>query len=306
MQKYTFSLVRYAIPVLMAALTCGCMKINPVYYSTLDTELTYSGRCKVAVAVQDARSRVVNGETTQSTIGEIVSASFKRSPLTTDDGRSLAEITADAVINAFSKKGFDVLRISTSPVDTPEAIMDKVNNSSPDHSVVITINEWWSSVLKNADLAYDLTLVLYDSKGEVLVEISEQGNKAFMLEAEETAETSTEDLGWGADTAPPPPPVEEPSKNDQDAFPVETTTEKTETATKETDTEETETEEAETEEVETPERDLNHEIFLFYQHLVKGMLNDPRMPKLMDRFDTGKTQEKPSATEEALAPAGTF
>ncbi len=203
MQKHTFSLVRYAIPVLMAALTCGCIKINPVYYSTLDTELTYSGRCKVTVAVQDARSRVVNGETTQSTIGEIVSASFQRAPLTTDDGRSLAVITADAVINAFSKKGFDVLRIKTSPVDTPEAIMDKVNNSSPDHSVVITINEWWSSVLKNADLVYDLTLVLYDSKGEVLVEISEQGNKAFMLEAEETAETSTEDLGWGADPAPP-------------------------------------------------------------------------------------------------------
>ena len=56
MQGYAFSLIRSAIPVLVAALACGCTTSNPVYYSTLNPELTYSGRCRVAVAVHDARS----------------------------------------------------------------------------------------------------------------------------------------------------------------------------------------------------------------------------------------------------------
>ncbi len=309
--------IRFAITVLVAALACGCGGSNPVYYSTLNPELTYSGRCRVTVAVHDARPRVVNGEANQSLVGEIASSSMKRVPLITASGRPLAEITADALIKVFSKKGFDVVRIRTSPVDTSEAILDKVNSAGADHGVVITINEWWSSVLKNADLVYDLTLVLYDSKSAVLLEISEQGNKAFGTEAGETAETSTEDLGWGAAPETSDPSVEEPVMGDQDAFADEATgtapaTKETETATEETETatEETETttEEAETttEETETDTPDLNREIFLFYQQLVAGMLNDPRMPKLMNRFDTGKTVEKPSPTEEPLAPAGTF
>ena len=237
---------------------------------------------------------------------------MKRVPLTTASGRPLAEITADALIKAFSKKGFDVVRIRTSPVDTSEAILGKVNSAGADHGVVITVNEWWSSVLKNADLVYDLTLVLTDSEGAVLLEIAEQGNKAFGKDAGKTAETSAEDLGWGAAPAPPATSVEEPSVSDQDAFVDEATTTETVPATEETETttEETETttEEAETatDETEAGAPDLNHEIFLFYQQLVAGMLNDPRMPKLMNRFDTGKTVEKPSPTEEPLAPAGTF
>ncbi len=305
MQGHPVSLIRYTIPVLVTALACGCGASNLVDYSTLNPELTYSGRCRVAVAVHDARSRVVKGETSQSLVGEVASSSMKRVPLTTASGRPFAEITADALIRVFSKKGFDMVRIRTSPVDASEAIFDKVNAAGADHGVVITINEWWSSVLKNADLVYDLTLVLFDSKGAVLLEISERGNKAFGMDAGETAETSTEDLGWGADPELPDPSVEEPSTGDQDAFADEATTTETAPATEKTETTTDETETT-TDETETGDQDLNHEIFLFYQQLVAGMLNDPRMPKLMNRFDTGKTVKKPSATEEPLSPAGTF
>ena len=318
--------IRIAITILVAALACGCVTSNPVYYSTLNPELTYSGRCRVAVAVHDARSRVIKGETSQSSVGEVASSSMKRVPLTTASERPLSEITADALIKVFSQKGFDVVRIRTTPTNTSKAILDKVNNAGADHGVVITINEWWSSVLKNADLVYDLTLVLYDSKGDVLLEVSEKGNKAFGQEVGDTAKTSTEDLGWGAAPEPSDPAVEEPVMGDQDAFAAEATTtetvpatEETETATDETEAakeepeaakEETEaaTDEADaaTDEADAGAGDLNNEIFLFYQQLVGGMLNDPRMPKLMNRFDTGKTQEKPSPTAEPLAPAGSF
>ncbi len=312
MQGPAFSLIRFAVPVLVAAFACGCAATNLVEYSSLNPELTYSGRCRVAIAVHDARPRVVSGESSQSLVGEVASSSVQRVPLTIAGGHPLSEITADALIKVFSVKGFDVVRIRTTPTDSSKTILDKVNTAGADHGIVITINEWWSSVLKNAALVYDLTLVLYDSKGAVLVEVSEQGNKAFGMEVEEAEETSTEDLGWGAVPESPDPSVEEPSMGDQDAFADEATateaapaTEKTETKTEETEAA-TDEVEAATDEAEADAVDLNHEIFLFYQQLVGGMLNDPRMPKLMNRFDTGKTQEKPSPTEEPLAPAGTF
>ncbi len=303
MQKCAFSLIRLAIPVLVAALACSCAATNLVEYSSLNPELTYSGRCRVAIAVHDARPRVVSGESSQSLVGEVASSSVQRVPLTIAGGHPLSEITADALIKVFSVKGFEAVRIRTTPTDTSKAILGKVNTAGADHGIVITINKWWSSVLKNAALVYDLNLVLYDSKGAVLVEVSERGEKAFGEEVGGNAETSTEDLGWGAAPEPTDPAVEKPVMGDQDAFADEATgtataTEETETVTKETETV--------TEEAETGAPDLNREIFLFYQQLVAGMLNDPRMPKLMNRFDTGKTQEKPSPTSEPLAPAGSF
>jgi hypothetical protein len=295
-----------------AASAIGCGGSLVVDYSTVAPALNYSGRRAVAVAVQDARPRIVSGQAEPTAVGETRAVGGKQAHLLTGDGRTLAALTADAVAGALRDKGFDAKIVAIDPTTDRAAAEQALLAGKPDYAFLLTINKWWSALHKRSVLAWDLVLDVYDADGQRIAQSTAAGEQPYDEQGAPIVAKIEESSDWGEAPAPepepaappvttePPPAATEPPPatsdpeafGDPDAFGGAAAAAKPaagkQPAPAKNAAPEKAPEPAPEPEPEDPHATVLRHVVASYEARLAELLNNPDIPREMTRFDTGK------------------
>lgn len=122
----------------------------------------------MALAVQDARPDVVNGERKDTFIG------FRRSlygipyPAHTESRKPFAQDLSNLLIRALKLGKTPAEAVGVSPFGGRPAAIEALRKSGAERLLLIEIRDWWSDTLIHTDLHYDLKLTVFNAQGEEL------------------------------------------------------------------------------------------------------------------------------------------
>ncbi len=130
--------------------------------------LTYSGKGRVNVAVHDRRPNVVNDNSEQNRVGRLRSRFGISRHLATASGHPLAQDLTESLQHALDEAGFETANTTIYPNESEATARSRVLAGAPRRALLLRIDRWDIDARKNPTLSYDLTLDLYDARGERL------------------------------------------------------------------------------------------------------------------------------------------
>lgn len=144
-------------------------------YSTLMLPLTPVAAESVAVAVIDERPYVVNGEESAAYVGRMPGRYRNTVDVKTASGRPLADLVADAVVEAYRRQG-----VTATAVPVPEegglpAALSAAAATGAERVLVVRIGEWQTHSLLRVEESWQLEATVHDPSGEMLGRRASQG-----------------------------------------------------------------------------------------------------------------------------------
>lgn len=144
-------------------------------YGTLMLALTPTAAESVAVAVIDERPYVVNGEESPSYVGTMAGRYRNTVDVKTASGRPLAEVVADAVVEAYRRHG-----VTASAVPPPgdgglPAALSAAAAAGAERLLVVRIGEWQTNSVLRVEERWQLEASVHDAAGEMLGRRASQG-----------------------------------------------------------------------------------------------------------------------------------
>jgi len=121
-----------------------------------------------AVAAQDRRPYVVNGEKPENFVGLSRGGYGNPFNVTTASGNPLAIDIRDTVIAALKKNGVDAEPVALRPAQADPRQSLLVLNK--DRSLLFVVSEWKSDTYMNTALIYDMRLTVLDKSGREIAE----------------------------------------------------------------------------------------------------------------------------------------
>ena len=170
------SLVKLGAALLVAAVLGGCAFGRS--YSYADTPIGMQGVSSggsVAVAVQDERPYVLSGAKTDRFVGLMRGGFGNPFDVSTKSGGPLADELRDAIINALKARGISANAVAIPLRESSATARQKMMDAKARRSVLATMREWKSDSMLNTDLHYDVTLTVYDERGNALASSSIKG-----------------------------------------------------------------------------------------------------------------------------------
>ncbi len=160
--------LRLLFVLLMLPVLGACAVGNQHDYKT---EIPNTGAKVVgtaAVAAQDRRPYVVNGEKPEKFVGLSRGGYGNPFDVTTVSGNPLAIDIRDTVIAALKKNGVDAEPVALQPAQAdPRQALVGLNR---DRSLLFVVSEWKSDTYMNTALLYDMRLTVLDKSGREIAE----------------------------------------------------------------------------------------------------------------------------------------
>jgi hypothetical protein len=153
----------------------GCAVGQKIRYNDAGLELNASGNIQVAVATQDCRAYVKDGEKDRMYVGNFRGGFGNPWDLSTESGKPLADDMSTVICASLEKKGFACTPVSVEPNESQIQITSKLKAANAKSMILLTINEWLSSTYQNTGLTYDLVLTIMDNQGSKLAGKSVKG-----------------------------------------------------------------------------------------------------------------------------------
>lgn len=152
--------------LLGVALLGGCAFGRTYSYSDVPIAMqAISSSGSVTVAVVDDRPYVLSGGKPDRFVGLMRGGFGNPFDVNTQSGGPLAEEVRDAIVKSLKARG-----ISGTPVAIPSgtsvaAAKRKLLETKPRRGVLVDLREWKSDSMINTDLHYDVTLTVFDDRG---------------------------------------------------------------------------------------------------------------------------------------------
>lgn len=153
---------------LVALLLSACAKGNRYDYHTVLPALAASTPHEVAVAVQDRRPYILDGDKTASFVGLQRGGWHIPFDVTTLSGRYLAEDFTIAVVNGLERKGIMAKILAISSGTDPSEVVEALAGSGAQRWLLITLYQWKSDTFVDIAMFYDLSAEVFDQRGKRL------------------------------------------------------------------------------------------------------------------------------------------
>lgn len=167
-------IIRSIAVLSLGLLVTGCAVGRKISYHETQPVLSVSGTSQIAVAAQDNRPYVKNGEKTNNYVGNFRGGFGNPWDVTTASGQPLAEDMSSVICASFRKQGFSCKTVTVGPNESNVAV--KLEKEHADKLLLLTINQWYSSTYQNTGLEYDLNLNVMNGSGRTLAEKKLQGD----------------------------------------------------------------------------------------------------------------------------------
>lgn len=154
----------------------GCAVGNKYAYHQVTPELKANTGHSVAVAAQDQRSYVQNGEKQPDFVGLQRGGFGNPFNVSTASGKPLAEDMAAAIVRSLKDKGVKTVSVQVNPTDDMNAVITALNNANAQRLILLSLKHWKSDTYNNVGLAYDLVLQVFDAKGNQLAQKQVSGD----------------------------------------------------------------------------------------------------------------------------------
>jgi hypothetical protein len=159
----------------VAAILGGCAFGQQYSYSDVPIAMgSVSSAGTVALGVQDQRSYVLSGNKSERFVG-LQRGGFGNPFDVTTASAPLADEYRDAIARAMKARGIAVTPVTIAMRDPTSAAKQKVLDAKARRAVLVTMREWKSDTMMNTDLHYDVTLNVYDERGNQLAESTIKG-----------------------------------------------------------------------------------------------------------------------------------
>ena len=155
----------------------GCAAGNRYDYSP-SIALPIRGGGDLGLAVVDNRQYVLSGKKTPDFVGLQRGGFGNPFNVTTKSGQALADDMTESLKNALGTVGFDVRNVYFSSPDGA-VIAEAIRESRLPRTVVLRVDEWKTDAMMNLRLVYDLTLTVFDSKGESIASAQDKGDETL-------------------------------------------------------------------------------------------------------------------------------
>jgi hypothetical protein len=160
---------------LILALSTGCAVGNKHQYAGVAPNLTVETSRTTAVAVQDRRPYVLDGDKDPKFVGIQRGGFGNPFDVTTESGRPLANDMCQAIVAALKKRNVAATPVDVLPKATDDEAKQVLLTASADRQILIRLIEWKSDTYQNTALIYDVRLSVFDAGGKLLVENARQG-----------------------------------------------------------------------------------------------------------------------------------
>ena len=156
---------------LVVSLAGGCaVGVTHRYHDSI-ADLQATGAGVLVVAVQDARSYVVNGEKAPSFVGLSRGGYGNPFDVTTETGRPLATDMAESMCRSLQRKGYGCSVLDTQLKATKSGTVlrahavEAARQRKAARVLFLVLNEWKSDTYQNTALLYDVVLMVLKSDG---------------------------------------------------------------------------------------------------------------------------------------------
>ena len=132
---------------------------------------------KIAIAVHDQRSYVLDSSKVPSYCGNMRSGVGIPYDITTKSGNPVATEMDSIIFNALVKCGNSVQKITTSPQQKTDQVIENLKITDADRLIYIKILEWKTDTYMKADLYCLINLFVYNPDGELLAETTVKASR---------------------------------------------------------------------------------------------------------------------------------
>lgn len=169
--------IRLAFTLACSLALSACAVGNKHQYAATPIEVSSSTAQEVAIAVQDQRPYVRDGDKTADFVGIQRGGFGNPFDVTTESKKPLADDFAVAIAAALRKKNVTV-SVAAAPVEaSPESIQADLRKSGAGRLILLALREWKSDTYTNTALIYNLSLSVLSADGVVLAEKGAQGDE---------------------------------------------------------------------------------------------------------------------------------
>jgi len=159
-----------SVVVATVFITSGCA----IQYHDINPETTLHLHGNIAVGVQDRRPYVVTGDKAETFVG--LARGGLRNPfdVNTQSGSPLAKDFRAAIVSLLKRGGATVTEVEFKPSTSGYDVRQSLAQTGADKSVLLTLREWKSDTYVRTALYYNIELIVFGSKNDVL------GNKTLV------------------------------------------------------------------------------------------------------------------------------
>ena len=169
--------MRALLVVLVAFLLAGCAVGRTAGYSDAAVNIPGASVSNVALAlaVQDRRSYVVSGNKPEKFVGIQRGGFGNPFDVNTTSGAPVATDLRDAIAKGLKSKGYHVTPVTVAPGDANDAVKRKLLEARSRRSALIVLNELKSDSMMNSGVSYNMTLTVFDERGNALANSAARG-----------------------------------------------------------------------------------------------------------------------------------
>jgi hypothetical protein len=151
-------------------LLSGCAVGQKISYNDEGLDLKATGNIQVAVASQDIRPYIKDGERDRSYVGKFRGGFGNPFNVNTESGKPFADDMSSVICSSLKQKGFSCTPVLVEPNESLSQITNKLQATNAKSLILITISEWLSDTYHLTYLHYDMLLTVMDNQGIKLAE----------------------------------------------------------------------------------------------------------------------------------------
>lgn len=161
--------------LLLLSATSGCAVGNKHAYTGITPDLLAQSDYTTAVAVQDRRPYVLDGDKDENFVGVQRGGFGNPFDVTTTSGKALASDICSTIVAALERRNIEAVPVEASPKATDAEVKKILISTSNDRLVLIQLVEWKADTYQNTALIYDIRLSVLDETGASIAESARQG-----------------------------------------------------------------------------------------------------------------------------------
>ncbi len=163
-----------SVVVATVFITSGCAVGVKHQYHDINPETTLHIHGNIAVGVHDRRPYVVTGDKAETFVGLTRGGYGNPFDVNTESGSPLAKDFRAAIVSLLKRSGATVTEVEFKPSASGVDVRQFLTQTGADKSVLLTLREWKSDTYMSTALHYDIELIVFGSKNDVL------GNKTLV------------------------------------------------------------------------------------------------------------------------------
>lgn len=162
--------------IFLVTIVSGCAIGNKHSYHQIDMKFNPKGITRLSVATFDQRDYIKNGNKEPDFVGLQRGGYGNTFDVTTVSGKSLAEDMTTSIVQSLKSHGVDAIPvIVTHELPIKKVTLELPSKNKTSRSLLLVLKEWKSDTMQRTALIYDVTMLILDEEGDVLIAKSLKG-----------------------------------------------------------------------------------------------------------------------------------